>query len=96
MAKCVDDCLHYPVCSNFRDNICERDLYRSLGYRIPSDGLCEHFKNKADVVEVTRGHWIEDEVGVYACSECGFIFTADDDISEFKYCRCGAKMDGKG
>lgn len=49
----------------------------------------------ADVVEVKRGHWIEDEVCVYACSECGFIFTTADDISEFKYCRCGAKMDGK-
>lgn len=47
------------------------------------------------VVEVKRGHWIEDEVCVYACSECGFTFTSADDISEFKYCRCGAKMDGK-
>lgn len=49
----------------------------------------------ADVVEVKYGHWIEDEVCVYACSECGFIFTTADDISEFKFCRCGAKMDGK-
>lgn len=49
----------------------------------------------ADVVEVKRGHWIEDEVCVYACSECGFTFTSADDISEFKYCRCGAKMDGR-
>ena len=49
----------------------------------------------ADVVEVKRGHWIEDEVCVYTCSECGFTFTSADNISEFKFCRCGAKMDGK-
>lgn len=48
----------------------------------------------ADVVEVKRGHWIEDEVCVYACSECGFTFTSAEDISEFKYCRCGADMRG--
>lgn len=49
----------------------------------------------ADVVEVKRGHWIEDEVCVYACSECGFTFTSAEDISEFKYCRCGADMRGE-
>ena len=49
----------------------------------------------ADVVEVKYGYWIEEEACVYACSECGFTFTSADDISEFKYCRCGAKMDGK-
>lgn len=57
---------------------------------------CVNQTPTADVVEVKRGHWIEDDVCVYACSECGFIFTAVDDISEFEFCRCGAKMDGKG
>ena len=66
-------------------------------FNIPLADLVDVFAEipTADVVEVKRGHWIEDEVCVYACSECGFIFTTADDISEFKYCRCGAKMDGK-
>lgn len=68
------------------------------------DKICDHnkygFENcnsyiSADVVEVKRGHWIEDEVCVYACSECGFTFTSVEDISEFKYCRCGADMRGE-
>ena len=62
------------------------------------DSIIAFLRNKcptADVVEVKRGHWIEDEVCVYACSECGFTFTSADDISEFKFCRCGAKMNGK-
>ena len=47
-----------------------------------------------DVVEVKHGKWIEKESCVYQCSECGFQFTSADDICQFKYCRCGAKMDG--
>ena len=41
------------------------------------------------------GKWIKREDCVYQCSECGFQFTTADDISKFKFCRCGAKMDGK-
>ena len=52
MANCVDDCLYYKVCSDFQGNICDKDLDRFIDYRMTSDGLCEHFKNKADVVEV--------------------------------------------
>lgn len=52
MTSCVDDCLYYEVCSDFRGNICDKDLSRFIEYRMTSDGLCEHFKNKADVVEV--------------------------------------------
>ena len=54
MANCVDDCLYYKVCSDFRGNICDKDLARFIDYRMTSDGLCEHFKNKADVVEIVR------------------------------------------
>ena len=57
-------------------------------------GTITDMQPTADVVEVKRGHWIEDEVCVYTCSECGFTFTSADNISEFKFCRCGAKMDG--
>lgn len=54
MASCVDDCLYYPVCFDFQGNICDKDLDRFIDYRMTSDGLCEHFKNKADVVEIVR------------------------------------------
>lgn len=41
------------------------------------------------------GRWIEREDCVYQCSECGFQFTTADDISKFKFCRCGANMKGE-
>ena len=64
--------------------------YRAVAFESDIDEM-----PTADVMEVKRGHWIEDEVCVYACSECGFTFRSAEDISEFKFCRCGAKMDGK-
>lgn len=71
-----------------------RDEMAGTGYQSIAMDIIKYAPT-ADVVEVKRGHWIEDEVCVYACSECGFTFTSAEDISEFKYCRCGAKMDGK-
>lgn len=47
----------------------------------------------ADVEEVRHGYWIEDkynEFFPYKCSLCG-----DDAEIKYKYCHCGAKMDGK-
>ena len=49
---CKDDCLYYKVCADFRRNICETDRKRFEEYKMNSDGLCGHFKNKADFVEV--------------------------------------------
>lgn len=45
-----------------------------------------------NIEEAKHGHWIILDSCDYKCSECGFRFTSADDISMFKYCRCGAKM----
>ena len=94
MAKCVDDYLHYEVCSNFSGKICERDLYRSLGYRITSDGVCKHFKNKADVVEVKRGEWKLHPDGSGTCSCCNRTQKSVWDYDNAQnFCgHCGADM----
>ena len=55
---------------------------------------CKDFLDRKDYKKVEHGTWIENELCVYQCSECGFQFTSADDISKFKYCRCGTKMDG--
>ena len=96
MASCVDDCLYYKVCSDFRGNICERDLYRFLGYRITSDELCEHFKNKADVVEVKRGEWELHPDGSGTCSCCNRTQKSVWDYDNAQnFCgHCGADMRG--
>lgn len=49
----------------------------------------------ADVVEVKHGEWIILGDCDFQCPECGFRFTSPDDISMFKFCRCGLKMDRK-
>ena len=49
----------------------------------------------ADVVEVKHGEWIILGECDFQCPECGFRFTSPDDISMFKFCRCGLKMDRK-
>lgn len=49
----------------------------------------------ADVVEVKHGEWIILGDCDFQCPECGFRFTSPDDISMFKFCRCGLKMDKK-
>lgn len=49
---------------------------------------CEHFKNKADFVEVKHGYWLLNG----RCSEC----LANSLTTHKSYCpNCGAKMDGK-
>lgn len=43
----------------------------------------------ADVVPVVHGRWIENDDGVFTCSECG-----NAESNESYFCRyCGAKMD---
>ena len=49
----------------------------------------------ADVVEVKHGEWVILGDCDFKCPECGFRFTSPDDISMFKFCRCGLKMDRK-
>ena len=95
---CFDDCFYNPICI----------------FRIKGDEWkrCVHFKNKADVVEVRHGEWV-DRYGnkydnhLYDCSVChaeALLTTVYDALGTAKivqdlsiYCpNCGAKMDGKG
>lgn len=83
-----DYCTHYAICI-FHIN---GDEYKK----------CVHFKNKADVVDVRHGEWIQlDECaneGVY-CSVCHkkvYKIEYANQALNSAYCpNCGAKMDGK-
>lgn len=46
--KNCKDCLHYELCDNFRNNICETDKRRFEEYRLNEDGLCDFFKDEID------------------------------------------------
>ena len=80
------DCFHYGICP-YNDN-----------YDHHASSLCDHFKNKADVVEVKRGKWekktfilFDSEIVGYKCSECNTTWDTNTN-----YCpNCGAKMDGE-
>jgi hypothetical protein len=97
MATCKN-CLKEDVC-RYNDG---HNLYCKEDYE------CPHFKNKADVVEVKHGYWIENdyrsfdgfETVVYPnealkCSECSHNFKKEL-LWRKNYCpECGAKMDGE-
>lgn len=91
------DCIYEKIC----DNLIAQGLPWKDG-KYPAEKFCDQFKNKADVVEVRHGHWIEhtvkpdwleDDVEVfYNCSECG---SSHWSIIP-PYCpNCGAKMDSE-
>ena len=57
----------------------------------------------ADVVEVRHGEWVMVKPRVrgrnatYKCTCCGKYFSSYyNDVQTWRYCPCGAKMDGKG
>lgn len=78
MVSCYD-CIHYEHCKEvfLTDKTCWADD-------------CKDFKNKADVVKVKHGKWVEGK-SLEKCSLCG-----KKGFSDWIYCpRCGAKMDGK-
>ncbi len=56
---------------------------------------CVEAQDTVNAVEVIHAMWEEVGVADYKCSRCGFRFTSADPISMFRYCRCGAKMDGE-
>ena len=88
MASCYD-CVHINVCKAYEPE--------------DADCICNQFKNKADVVEVKHGEWLDNIVegttvagidfkGVvgYKCSLCG-----REERKKEPYCNCGAKMGGQ-
>ncbi len=95
------DCLHRDVCRcDVYFVINEKEMKEiQLQDCDKVEDKCEHFKNKADVVEVKRGKWEEKTFIVfdseiklgYKCSECNTTWDTNTN-----YCsNCGAKMDGE-
>jgi hypothetical protein len=90
------DCIHFDVCD-----------YPITELTHMTVAECQHFKNKADYVEVKHGEWIYHEcvssydgaISGYSCSLCNAFVNEDlFESDEFYkgFCgRCGAKMDGK-
>lgn len=82
------DCIHYEVCIDYT-TLKESDFAQNFN---ETEKLCDHFKNKADFVEVRHGEWVEGDYGEtikLACSSCGAPF-------EYRttFCPdCGAKME---
>lgn len=90
------DCVHYELCFDYTH------LKHSKNLPDNRENVCEHFKNKANFVEVKQGEWIywqPDGLNhLWNCSVCNnsistpMKFVAD----HIKYCEhCGAKMDGE-
>lgn len=90
------DCIHFDVCD-----------YHITELTPMTVAECQHFKSKADYVEVKRGEWIYHEcvssydgaISGYSCSLCNAFVNEDlfeSDEFHKDFCgHCGAKMDGK-
>lgn len=79
------------------NDLISREEARNLMYH-KQEPLTEYDLDSLPTIEaeiVRHGHWIELDIADYACSECGFRFTSGDKIELFKFCRCGARMDGE-
>lgn len=91
------DCVHDDVCEHWKNSVFGSDaLY-------PKENDCEHFKNKANFVEVKHGEWgkvrvVSEKYGFvevyYQHKDCK-ISPTELYKCPFENCpRCGAKMDG--
>lgn len=71
MATCKD-CVHSPVC---------RLPFNTSETQVNFAEECNHFKNKADVVEVKKvqGLSTADVVPVVRCKDCKYYYRADKD-----------------
>ena len=62
------DCVHYEVCETHENLYIEIDItgeVETTTYLPKVEGVCDHFKNKADFVEVKHGEWEMVEVEGY-------------------------------
>lgn len=94
------DCVHCDVCEYHEDLYIEIDItgeQEKTIYLSNVENECDHFKNKADFVEVKHGEWIKPYINKYGhpchcCSLCGFKASQQDK----NFCpNCGAKMENK-
>lgn len=88
MATCKNDCVHSPVC---------RLPFNKSKTQLNCVEVCNHFKNKADFVEVKHGEWENFEIPhMMRCSECG-VSDLDIHRTKFSFCPyCGADMRKEG
>lgn len=88
------DCIHYDVCQyNAYLEATQYAKDEKIYVTIRNNIACKFFKNKADVVEVKHGKWINGDMPTYGgfkCTSC-----KKNSIQNSKYCpNCGARMDG--
>lgn len=98
MSTCKD-CLHYESCKGtyYTAKGNEDILYEFEGEMYAHSG-CEHFKNKADYVEVRYGKWEEErwcDNFQHICSLCHKTVRVHPQSVAYSYCPyCGANMKG--
>ena len=84
-----------------------KDTFRcTLGLaNLLSEGLAQAITSTADVEAVRHGVWLHTPRTIadkiyhrWQCSVCARTVATvkRDDITDFPYCHCGAKMDGEG
>lgn len=92
------DCVHDDVCEHWKNSVFGSDaLY-------PKENDCEHFKNKADYVEVVRckdckHYWSYKSIGGFYNCKCTFDPEYDTPVHEMHFCGYGErkqKNDFKG
>ena len=93
------DCVHYELCFDYTH------LKYSESLPENREDICNHFKNKADFVEVRRGEWYVDDFPKQGkkfiiCSECRSVIDCNAtyvDENEYDFCPyCGADMRKEG
>ena len=86
------DCVHYEACKEMFEAYKNDSEDWEKDFDDCDFGNCNHFKNKADFVEVKRAKWTY-ETRYYSCSVCGgkrFNLLLGTDAEYCPY--CGAKM----
>lgn len=76
------DCIHFESCSVWNEKF--------IALRIKRQSVCEHFKNKADFVEVKHGHFIRNERNIPKMKEFhinGYALSMNEK-SIFYTCSC--------
>jgi hypothetical protein len=90
------DCVHYECCHWLADVLRKHGFGVEFDDNISVDKTCEHFKNKADFVEVKHGEWEEErwcDNFQHTCSLCHKTARVHPQSVAYKYCPyCGAKM----
>ena len=97
------DCVHYDACEEMYEAYKQDSIDWDRGFDdCGFSSCCNHFKNKADFVEVKHGRWTNTDECEYMCTNCNEYFCIDidmhpiDDCNMFYCPNCGADMRKEG